>query len=102
MQVAALLSDLKSLTVCTHGAALKLVSVHEVLQQDKERTGSSTSAVDTTQSNKDNDEDLERANELCILHQDVKMRHIQHGFDKELVEARENVQKVLASLNQSR
>ncbi|KAJ9664388.1 hypothetical protein H2198_000317 [Neophaeococcomyces mojaviensis] len=99
MQVAAFLSDLKSLSVCPHEAAMKLVSVHEE-KLGKTQVGQDESRIDTTNINKGDDEDLRRANDLVYLHQNVKMKNIEHGFDKELIQAREDIQKVLASLNE--
>ena len=44
------------------------------------------------------DSDLHRAEELISLHQNVKLKHIQSGPDAELLEARQAVSRVLASL----
>jgi len=100
MQVAAFLSDLKSLSVCPHQAAINLVSVHETIQDNNQ------SSVDAQkpQENTDNstDGDLQRAEELVSLHQNVKMKHIVNGPDADLAEARRAVSRVLASLNNSR
>lgn len=91
MQVAAFLSDLKSLSVCPEEAAVALVNVHKQAntKRDLDQTAEEDKAVD---------QDLTRANELMLLHQDVKLKHIESGLDPELLNARSEVRKVLASL----
>lgn len=101
MKVAALLSDLSSLNVCSHESAVNLVKTYKSLDTsvgDKASTvhGKQTngaSEVSTTA-----DEDLRRADELVSLHQNVKLKHIQAGPDRELLQARQIVQAVLTSL----
>jgi len=101
MQVVALLSDLKSLSVCPHQAAINLVSVHKTLQdRDQHSVAGSRDGQDSTE--KTVDTDLQRADELVSLHQDVKLKHIENGPDAELLEARRAVSRVLASLNNGR
>lgn len=123
MQVAALLSDLKSLSVCSHAAALNLVNVHKHLDNagtthdDIETSGNDKSKLsdDSTQrqsqshlqserdastSNSDPDPDLKRANDLVSLHYAAKIKHQESGLDKELLHARRVVGGVLTSLAQ--
>lgn len=99
MQVAAVLSDLKSLSVCPPDAAMRLVST----QLDREhnatndQTSNTKALADLDQSS---DPALQRAHQLLRLHQEVKVNPLQQGFDKDLIKAREDVQRVLAALNQ--
>jgi len=95
MHVAAFLSDLKSLSVCPHQAAVDLVSVHRIIQ-DKDQQP--MNALSDSANEKSIDSDLQRAEELTSLHQDVKLKHIERGPDAELLEARQAVSRVLASL----
>lgn len=98
MQIAAFLSDLKSLSACPHDAAITLVSIYK-----------QTSNTDSTSNNNDNpsqesndpaaDEDTTRATELITLHQNVKLKHLHSGPDFELLQARQDVAKVLAALH---
>jgi len=98
MQVVAFLSDLKSLSVCPHQAAINLVSVHKTTQdRDQQPVTDSVSGQDNAE--KSVDSDLQRADELVSLHLNVKLKHIESGPDAELLEARQAVSRVLASLN---
>lgn len=90
MQAAALLSDLKSLSVCSHEAALKLVSVH---QNSRERAEVSTNGDDESSE----DVDLARTEELVYLHTHVKLQHIRSGLDQDLLRARQEVNRILMS-----
>lgn len=101
MQVVAFLSDLKSLSVCPHQAAINLVSVHKTIQdRDQQLVTDSRDGQDSIE--KTVDTDLQRADELVSLHQNVKLKHIESGPDAELSEARRAVSRVLASLNNDR
>jgi hypothetical protein len=57
----------------------------------------STSASTSTDATLSNDPDLKRAQDLLELHTDVKLAHAD-GTDRELIEAREAVQRVLRDL----
>ena len=57
-------------------------------------TSPSTSTINATLNN---DPDLKRAQDLLELHSDVKLAHAD-GTDRELIEAREAVQRVLRDL----
>ena len=92
MQVAAFLSDLKSLSVCNHEAAVKLVSLHKKVADDNE-------LHNIEQRNIQANEDMKRADELVSLHESVKIKHLERGFDPELLQARKDVSKILESLN---
>ena len=46
----------------------------------------------------DEDPDLKRANEIVSLHNDVKVKHLESGLDYEIIQARRDVEKVLAAL----
>ena len=127
MQIAALLSDLKSLSVCSHSAAINLVNVHKHLDDNTktntntgnksttdnsnrvERSGSADSDAGQSQAqlqseldaaNTNQDVDLKRANDLVALHYAVKVKHQESGMDKELLHARRVVGGVLTSLAQ--
>lgn len=101
MQVAAFLSDLRSLSVCSHEAAIGLVQAHQEIRYE-EASNMNTSAPqvarDPGKSLDLRDADLQRADELVSLHHDVKLRHMQNGQDQELLSARHAVRSVLASL----
>lgn len=97
MKAVALLSDLKSLSVCSHESAINLVTTYKTLDNNDEQKASAvhdepygTSTV--------TDEDLRRADELVSLHQNVKLKHIHAGPDQDLLQARQAVQAVLTSL----
>lgn len=97
MKVAALLSDLSSLSVCSHESAINLVKTYKGLDTDngivhKDHSG------EAYEGSTNADEDLRRADELVSLHQNVKLKHIQAGPDRELLQARQVVQAVLTSL----
>lgn len=91
MQAAALLSDLKSLSVCSHEAAVKLVSVH----QSSGELGQISRATEKALSD---DVDLARTEELVFLHNHVKLQHVKSGLDSNLLRARQDVNKILTSL----
>ena len=86
MQVAALFSDLKSLSACPHQAATDLVSAHRSIKGH-------------SKSDEQESKDLQRASELMTLHINVKVKHLESGPDQELLSARQTVNSILRSLN---
>lgn len=94
MQVAAFLSDLRSLSVCSHESANGLVQTYRGLESNSTKASTGDPKAVTSQ----RDKDLQRADELVSLHQNVKLKHIQNGQDQELLQGRQAVQAVLASL----
>jgi hypothetical protein len=99
MQIAALLSDLKSLSVCPHEAALNLVTVHQRLDNDRFVDAEASSKESVTENS---DPDLQRANDLISLHYGVKVKYMENGLDPELLQARREVANVLSQLAQNR
>lgn len=102
MQVTAFLSDLRSLSVCSHEAAIGLVQTYRTRRNDagvEAGQPNQTKDGDLNGTSKSTDKDLQRAEELVSLHQNVKLKHIQNGQDRELLQSRQAVQAVLASLN---
>jgi hypothetical protein len=99
MQIAALLSDLKSLSVCPHEAALNLVTVHQRLDNDQFVDAEASSKESVTENS---DPDLQRANDLISLHYGVKVKYMENGLDPELLQARREVANVLSQLAQNR
>ncbi|KEF61811.1 uncharacterized protein A1O9_03381, partial [Exophiala aquamarina CBS 119918] len=105
MQVAAFLSDLKSLSICSHEAAIALVNP-DVRFENKEdlpalSPAQKSEAKAPSQSGsapQDDDPDLQRAQELVSLHYAVKVNHLRSGLDPELVEARRRVHEIVAAL----
>ncbi|KAL8781592.1 MAG: hypothetical protein Q9213_005942 [Squamulea squamosa] len=96
MQIASILSDLTSLRVCDHTAALALVATRA--------PANDTSNVKPIQSHESKDThgteydpDMERAMDLMELHQGVKMKYAR-GEDQDLMQARKDVDAVLAEL----
>jgi hypothetical protein len=118
MKVAELLSDLKSLSpeLCPPEAALKLVSVNRAQTldtpsaditnppspKDTRRLDPSTPQLLKSHSETDDDPDIKRAKELVALHYDVKVKYMESGLDRELLQARNDVADVLDSLLQRR
>ncbi|KAK5064927.1 hypothetical protein LTR84_000761 [Exophiala bonariae] len=95
MQVAAFLSDLKSLSICSHAAAIALVKpdvggIKDDLSVHTDQKSSATSDIDR---------DLQRAEELVLLHYDVKVKHLKSGLGPEIIEARRRVDEVMAALS---
>lgn len=82
-----------------HSAALALVSTRapasDTTAMESSEQGSSAGPQ------QDNDSDMERAMDLMELHHGVKMKHVQ-GEDKGLMQARRDVDAVLAKLAQVR
>lgn len=99
MQIAALLSDLKSLSVCPHEAALNLVTVHQRLDNGQFVNAEADSKEPVTENS---DADLQRANDLISLHYGVKVKYMGNGLDPELLQARREVANVLSQLAQNR
>ncbi|KAL8829039.1 MAG: hypothetical protein Q9170_006341 [Blastenia crenularia] len=101
MQIAAILSDLTSLRVCDHSAALALVSIRapasETAATESSKPDQSTNA---SSDDTDPDPDMQRATDLMELHYGVKMKHVQ-GEDRGLMQARRDVDAVLAKLESS-
>ncbi|MCJ1234421.1 hypothetical protein MMC14_002382 [Varicellaria rhodocarpa] len=120
MQVAEILSDLTSLRVCDHGAALAFVSSHKALSSTSEaspkdyvtanlvdKDSSAPSDTSSTLSltgirsspleDTEDDLDLQRAIDLVDLHYGVKKKHMQ-GVDMNLSQARTDVNRVLEKL----
>ncbi|KAL9604819.1 MAG: hypothetical protein Q9219_000267 [cf. Caloplaca sp. 3 TL-2023] len=99
MQIASILSDLTSLQVCDHTAALALVSTRAPAS---ESTATEPTRRKGTPKNRENDydRDMDRAMDLMELHHEVKMKHVQ-GEDRGLMQARKDVNAVLAKLETS-
>ncbi|KIX10318.1 uncharacterized protein Z518_01400 [Rhinocladiella mackenziei CBS 650.93] len=101
MQIAAFLSDLKSLSICSHKAAIALVKPdmgtatdeRNALSSQRETSGKPSSAETPL------DPDLQRANELVSLHYEVKVKYLETGPDPELIQAAKDVDQVLSALN---
>ncbi|KAI4263926.1 MAG: hypothetical protein L6R42_000941 [Xanthoria sp. 1 TBL-2021] len=96
MQIASILSDLTSLRVCDHNAALALVSTRAPASDTstpKPRPVHTPKDIHGTES----DPDMERAMDLIELHNGVKMTHVR-GQDHGLTQARKDVDAVLAEL----
>ncbi|KAF6240324.1 hypothetical protein HO173_001935 [Letharia columbiana] len=87
MQIASILSDLTSLRVCDHSAALALVSVHRAGRVDDDRKLSVKAKEDV---------DMQRAIDLVELHYGVKMKHLQG--EEGLRQGRREVDMVLEKL----
>lgn len=95
MHVAAFLSDLKSLSVCSHESALSLVKVYDKIHGDiKDSSAADANHADEKCEPAQYDEDLRRADELVSLHQNVKLRHLDTGPDQEWQQARQAVQEI--------
>lgn len=96
MQVAAFLSDLKSLSVCSHEAALNLVCVYKTADIQVHRETVSTR--DEQKSTSNEDDDRKRADELALLHRDVKLKHAR-APDTGLAEARAGIRRIIQDLD---
>ncbi|KIW96758.1 uncharacterized protein Z519_02149 [Cladophialophora bantiana CBS 173.52] len=108
MQVAAFLSDLKSLSVCSHEAAVALVKPSLITTAD-DTNQSPAKAEDTpgrplqpSASEEHHDQDLQRANELVSLYYDVKLKYLKAGPDTDLVQAGKDVDQIIAALSSSK
>lgn len=97
MQVAAFLSDLRSLSVCSHESAIGLVQSYKTPESDIDQTDKQE-AHGLKDVSRPTDKDLQRADELVSLHQNVKLKHLQNGQDQDLLQGRHAVQAVLVSL----
>ncbi|EXJ62969.1 hypothetical protein A1O7_03413 [Cladophialophora yegresii CBS 114405] len=107
MQIAAFLSDLKSLTICSHEAATALVKPPAPTGAEETETTATEKAEDVQahssgRDTRGDDQDLQRANELLSLHYGVKLKYLETGPDPELEQAGRAVDEVLASLRTSR
>ncbi|KAL8729828.1 MAG: hypothetical protein Q9166_004469 [cf. Caloplaca sp. 2 TL-2023] len=96
MQIASILSDLNSLRVCDHNAALALVSTRAPAS-DTSGPESSKQGGSKKNHRTDSDPDMERAMDLVELHNEVKMKHVR-GEDHGLKQARRDVDAVLVKL----
>ncbi|MCJ1485045.1 hypothetical protein MMC06_005218 [Schaereria dolodes] len=124
MQIAQILSDLNSLRVCDHNAAINLVNAHKDIDLQSSLTiKRQTSRITATPPNApgalnhnstprpsntkhksdvklegiEADPDLQRAIDLVDLHYGVKVKHMQ-GSDMGLQRARSEVQGVMEKL----
>ncbi|MCJ1468252.1 hypothetical protein MMC07_006880 [Pseudocyphellaria aurata] len=80
MQIAAILSDLTSLRVCDHAAAMSLVTAKPKPQSSPSPprpSSSSSSSSFNEKEEEDEDVDLRRATDLLELHYGLKMRYVQ-------------------------
>ncbi|MCJ1356946.1 MAG: hypothetical protein MMC33_006942 [Icmadophila ericetorum] len=109
MHIAEVLSDLTSLRVCDHDAALALVSSYKTSQAidtaDSNSSNSSSSRGKSlrrksTLEGAESDPDLQRAIDLIDLHYGVKEDHVQ-GRDTGLQQARADVARVIEHLNKT-
>ncbi|KAI4280874.1 MAG: hypothetical protein L6R38_004094 [Xanthoria sp. 2 TBL-2021] len=96
MQIASILSDLTSLRVCDHNAALALVSTRAPASDSSTPKSKQVHTPKDTHGT-ENDPDMERAMDLIELHHGVKMTHVR-GQDQGLTQARKDVDAVLAEL----
>ncbi|KAG9777503.1 hypothetical protein ABEF93_000707 [Exophiala dermatitidis] len=105
MQIAAFLSDLKSLSICSHEAAVSLVKPARSTSVDSKETASDNHEASppgaSAEPQQSLDPDLQYANELVSLHYDVKVNYLQRGADPDLIQAEKNVEQVLSALNRS-
>lgn len=92
MKLAEVLSDLNTLRVCDHSAALALVSARP--------TPPSKASAPEAQTKREGDEDpdLQRAKDLLRLHNDVKVAHEHGRVDQGLLEARRMVKAALEGM----
>ncbi|KAL6245232.1 hypothetical protein RBB50_008007 [Rhinocladiella similis] len=101
MQIAAFLSDLKSLSICPHEAAISLVVPGNAGQPDQTSTqpdAASSSARQPSSPGLGTDPRLARANELVSLHYDVKVKYLEAGPDPELEQAAATVDHIIHDL----
>jgi hypothetical protein len=115
MQVATILSDLKSLSVCVrfcprrsaafanweqgHEEALNLVNVHRSTSRSTgDAPGQSDSKGNPTisdgKSDLKKDPDLQRAKDLVELHYKVKLKYMEEALDADLHKARDEVMRI--------
>ncbi|OQE30003.1 hypothetical protein PENSTE_c002G10303 [Penicillium steckii] len=97
MKVAEILSDLTSLRVCDHNAALALVNAHQSTLNKSSSSKAdpvSTDAIGSTENT-----DLQRAKQLVELHSEVKSRHSNGEVGFALQQARAEVHEVLRQLS---
>lgn len=90
MQVAAFLSDLKTLSVCSHEAAMRLVTKHNSAVEKE--------VADSHKNAPSNDADLRQGEELLSLHENVKLKYLENGLDPDFIQAREEVGRILSEI----
>ncbi|KAK5144846.1 hypothetical protein LTR04_001458 [Oleoguttula sp. CCFEE 6159] len=115
MRVAEILADLTSLRACDPAAALALVSARPPLSTSSTASANNATAPTTNapptpsapipNTDPDLDPDIQRAKDLLHLHYTVKVAHQRGGsgsggagFDRELVAAREAVERAVRAL----
>ncbi|KAK6373879.1 hypothetical protein LTS17_007848 [Exophiala oligosperma] len=101
MQIAAFLSDLKSLSICPHEAAIALVAPKNAGSHGQTSTQPDTGNSSTTQPSPPgpgNDLELARANELVSLHYNVKVKYVETGPDPELQHAAAMINHIIQDL----
>lgn len=96
MKLAEVLSDLNTLRVCDHAAAIALVSARPIPPS----ANSSSSTARVQGQRQDEDKDLQRAKDLLKLHNEVKVAHEHGRIDQGLVEARRMVREALENLDE--
>ena len=101
MQTASFLSDLKSLSVCPHQAALNLVTVYQRPHPDPAPNSPATEST-KSDAKSTSDPDLQRANDLVSLHYAVKVKHQESGLDEDFLQARRDVSRVISWLTEGR
>ncbi|KAL2428916.1 hypothetical protein ABEF95_003343 [Exophiala dermatitidis] len=105
MQIAAFLSDLKSLSICSHEAAVALVKPAGSRSVDSKEAAcgnpEASPPAASAEPEQSLDPDLQYANELVSLHYDVKVNYLKRGADPDLIQAAKNVDQVLSALNRS-
>ncbi|KAK6370012.1 hypothetical protein LTR64_005252 [Lithohypha guttulata] len=74
---------------------MDLVSKHKLAGKMGEEAASGSDQSNVS-------DDMQRANELLSLHQNVKMKHVEQGFDPELTKARQEIAHILRKLEQDR
>jgi hypothetical protein len=117
MQMAMILSDLKSLSVCVrilseshgftlpltdrpsqgHEEGLKLVNTHKLIStsdDDRSIVSEKLASPAVADGQRSTDPDLQRARDLVELHYGLKMKHLEGGLDKDLQKARDDVKRV--------
>ncbi|KAL8745643.1 MAG: hypothetical protein Q9190_002247 [Brigantiaea leucoxantha] len=92
MQIASILSDLNSLRVCDHSAAIALVSARPPSSAKSPEPSTNSSKADSG-----NDPDMQRAIDLVELHYGLKVKHM-NGEDQGLTLARRNVDFIINKL----
>jgi hypothetical protein len=120
MQVATILSDLKSLSVCVrycsgrsttfadweqgHEEALNLVNVHRSTSRPTEDAHGQCDSKGTRTSSDGKSDlkrvlNLQRAKDLVDLHYKVKLKYMEEGLDADLQKARDEVMRVQKTMS---